>query len=65
MEKFRIFYLIMFCFVKCAFVTIILSYKGSLDFITNYYKIGVSRGEGNGTLLQYPCLENPMDGGAW
>ena len=24
-----------------------------------------SRGEGNGTPLQYPCLENPMDGGAW
>ena len=22
-------------------------------------------GEGNGTLLQYFCLENPMDGGAW
>ena len=22
-------------------------------------------GEGNGTLLQYYCLENPMDGGAW
>ena len=22
-------------------------------------------GEGNGTPLQYPCLENPMDGGAW
>ena len=22
-------------------------------------------GEGNGTLLQYSCLENPMDGGAW
>ena len=21
-------------------------------------------GEGNGTLLQYSCLENPMDGGA-
>ena len=21
--------------------------------------------EGNGTPLQYPCLENPMDGGAW
>ena len=20
---------------------------------------------GNGTLLQYSCLENPMDGGAW
>ena len=22
-------------------------------------------GEGNGTRLQYSCLENPMDGGAW
>ena len=22
-------------------------------------------GEGSGTLLQYSCLENPMDGGAW
>ena len=22
-------------------------------------------GEGNGTPLQYCCLENPMDGGAW
>ena len=24
-----------------------------------------SYGEGNGTPLQYSCLENPMDGGAW
>ena len=24
-----------------------------------------SSGEGNGTPLQYFCLENPMDGGAW
>ena len=22
-------------------------------------------GEGNGTPLQYSCMENPMDGGAW
>ena len=22
-------------------------------------------GEGNGTPLQYSCLENPMGGGAW
>ena len=22
-------------------------------------------GEGNGTPLQYSCLENPMDGGGW
>ena len=24
-----------------------------------------SRREGNGNLLQYSCLENPMDRGAW
>ena len=24
-----------------------------------------SLGEGNGIPLQYSCLENPMDGGAW
>ena len=24
-----------------------------------------SNGEGNGNPLQYSCLENPMDGGAW
>ena len=24
-----------------------------------------SPGEGNGSPLQYSCLENPMDGGAW
>ena len=26
---------------------------------------GRFRGEGNGNLLQYSCLENPMDRGAW
>ena len=26
---------------------------------------GPVNGEGNGTPLQYSCLENPMDGGAW
>ena len=26
---------------------------------------GGSPGEGNGNPLQYSCLENPMDGGAW
>ena len=27
--------------------------------------LGRSSGEGNGTLLQYSCLENPVDQGAW
>ena len=33
------------------------------DFIFGGSKI--TAGEGNGTPLQYSCLENPMDGGAW
>ena len=28
-------------------------------------ELGRCPGEGNGKPLQYPCLENPMDGEAW
>ena len=28
-------------------------------------RLGRSPGEGNGNPLQYSCLENPMDRGAW
>ena len=28
-------------------------------------RIEVNDGEGNGSPLQYSCLENPMDGGGW
>ena len=27
--------------------------------------LGRSSGEGNGNLLQYSCLDNPMDRGVW
>ena len=30
-----------------------------------YWSLSLSIGEGNGTPLQYSCLENPMGGGAW
>ena len=30
-----------------------------------YQEVAVFGGEGNGTALQYSCLENSMDGGAW
>ena len=35
---------------------------GDLDSIPG---LGRSPREGNGNPLQYSCLENPMDGGAW
>ena len=38
------------------------SNAGDLDSIPGS---GRSPGEGNGNPLQYSCLENPMDGGAW
>ena len=34
----------------------------------NWHDLAVAmegKGEGNGIPLQYSCLENPMDGGAW
>ena len=46
----------------------------SQDSLTRYYifvelenclKLALRVGEGNGTPLQYSCLENPMDRGAW
>ena len=46
-----------------------LAVHGKLSKNRNYVFIFpvsyVSEGEGNGTPLQYFCLENPMDGGAW
>ena len=35
---------------------------GDVGFIPG---LGRSLGEGNGNLLQYSCLGNPMDRGAW
>ena len=33
--------------------------------IPNLGALSAKVGEGNGTPLQYSCLENPLDGGAW
>ena len=49
-------------------------FPGSLDGKASAYNagylgsipgLGRSPGEGNGNPLQYSCLENPMDQGAW
>ena len=37
-------------------------HAGDMDLIPG---LGRSPGEGHGNPLQYSCLENPMDGGAW
>ena len=34
-------------------------------FRLKWKKVGKSTGEGNGIPLQYSCLKNPIDGGAW
>ena len=42
------------------------SYFAYLKFLLSIYKVFYFKnGEGNGTPLQYSCLENPMDRGAW
>ena len=45
------------------FVTGIIS--ASMDFVLKRKTLYTYLGGGNGTPLQYFCLENPMDGGAW
>ena len=39
-------------------------YLFELKFCPDMPRSGIADGEGNGTPLQYSCLENPMDGGA-
>ena len=52
------------CSIFClkSLTTSVASYKWNLTGFT--FVIGLF-GEGNGNPLQYSCLENPMDRGAW
>ena len=52
----------------------LLDFPGGSDGKASVYNVGDLGsipgsgrfpGEGNGNPLQYSCLENPMDGGAW
>ena len=51
-----------------------INFLGGLDGKASTYNVGdlglipglgIFLGEGNGNPLQYPCLGNPMEGGAW
>ena len=51
---------------KAQVCTIIKSTPGTLASIIEKKESNSDwNGEGDGTPLQYSCLENPMDGGAW
>ena len=58
-------------FIKVVFVSAVEQSESELylyiylPFFWIYSHVGHRGGEGNGTLLQYSCLGNPMDGGAW
>ena len=57
-----------------AQLTFVHDFPGGSDGKASAYNAGdlgsipglrTSSGEGYGNLLQYSCLENPMDGGVW
>ena len=58
-----LFILSMVCFAVQKLLSLIRPYL--LNFVFIFITLGDDPGEGNGTPLQYSCLENPMDGGAW
>ena len=71
---FPLFSFYVFCFIKCFMVFQVMDFSGSLDSkesacnagdLSSVPGLGGSPGEGNGCPLQYSCLENPMDRGAW
>ena len=41
------------------------NYRNRYRNVYIYWLLYIHTGEGSGTPLQYSCLENPMDGGAW
>ena len=57
-----------FCISSCQRKTIALTIQTFVGKVMSLFFNMLSRfviGEGNGTPLQYSCLENPMDGEAW
>ena len=47
------------------FIQISMHFFCAIYYYRIYHLIVWDWGEGNGIPLQYSCLENPMDGGAW
>ena len=51
-------------YVTCYFSLVAFNISSLYLFFINLTNICLV-GEGNGNPLQYPCLENPREGGAW
>ena len=47
-----------------TFIQLLYEPKFSAN-LSEYQGVALLDREGNGNRLQYSCLENPMDGGAW
>ena len=41
------------------------AHTGDVRDVGSIPELGIAPGEGHGNLLQYSCLENPIDRGAW
>ena len=52
------------CVQNCKGLGLLIAFFHSFENMYIFYP-RVGFGEGNGTPLQYSCLENPMDRGAW
>jgi len=74
MNYWKFWFLKFLIFQKFIRNPILLGFPGGLKGKASAYNAGDpgsipesgrSPGEGNGTPIQYSCLENPMDGGAW
>ena len=50
--------------VMNTFIQLLYEPKFSAN-LSEYQGVALLDREGNGNRLQYSCLENPMDGGAW
>ena len=53
------------CFTNLPALTNLFTPKSLSSILTFYLRPSLISGEGNGNPLQYSCLENPMEGGAW
>ena len=47
------------------FISVVLICISLISAVDHCSMSLLAKGEGDGSPLQYSCLENPMDGGAW